>query len=149
MADIVIIGGGHNALTSAFYLAKAGLKPLVLERRDTVGGGAITGELHPGFRCPTLTHSTGLLWKSVASDMQLTRHGVEFLKSDAQVFAPGLDGRALTLYNDVRHSSESIRAFSAKDAAAYADYREAMTRISAVIASALTITPPSIDSPTA
>jgi phytoene dehydrogenase-like protein len=149
MADVVIIGGGHNGLTAAFYLAKAGLKPLVIERRDTVGGGAITGEVHRDFKCPTLTHSTGLLWKDVARDMDLRRHGVEFLTSDVQVFAPGTDGRALILYNDVRRSAESIRAFSAKDADAYPAYREAMTRISAVIASLLTLTPPSIDNPTA
>jgi phytoene dehydrogenase-like protein len=149
MSEIVIIGGGHNGLVTAFYLAKAGLKPLVIERRDTVGGGAITGEIHPGFRCPTLTHSTGLLWKTVAAEMDLRRHGAEFLTSDTQVFAPGTDGRAVTLYNDVRRSSESIRTLSAKDAEAYLAYREAMTKISEVIASVLAITPPSIDNPTA
>ena len=148
MADVIIIGGGHNGLVAAFYLAKAGLRPLVLERASTVGGGAITGDLHPGFRCPTLTHSTGLLWEAVARDMDLRRHGVEFLQSDAQVFAPGTDGRALVLYNDVRRSAESIRALSAKDAEAYVGYRETITRISTVISSLLGITPPSIDSPT-
>ena len=149
MADVVIIGGGHNGLVTAFYLAKAGLKPVVIERRDTIGGGAITGELHSGFHCPTLAHSTGLLWKEVAAGMDLRRHGVEFLRSEAQIFAPGADGRALVLYNDVRRSAESIRAFSSKDADAYPAYRDAMSRISSVIASVLTITPPSIDSPTA
>ncbi len=148
MRDVIIIGGGHNGLTAAFYLAKAGLKPLVLERRDTVGGGAVTGELHPGFRCPTLTHSTGLLWRDVASEMELGRRGVELLTSDAQVFAPGTDGRALVLYRDVRRSAESIRAFSTKDAEAYPAYRDAIERISSVIASLFAITPPSIDSPT-
>jgi phytoene dehydrogenase-like protein len=148
MADIVIIGGGHNGLVAAFYLAKAGLKPLVLERRDTVGGGAITSEIAPGFRGPTLTHSTGLLWQDVARDLDLGRHGVEFLASEAQVFAPGADGRALVLYNDVRRSAESIRAFSAKDADAYPEYRASMTRISSVIASVFASTPPSIDKPT-
>ncbi len=149
MADAVIVGGGHNGLVTAFYLAKAGLKPIVIERRDTIGGGALTGELHPGFRCPTLTHSTGLLWKEVASEMDLRGLGVEFLGSDAQIFAPGPDGRALVLYNDVRRSAESIRTFSSKDADAYPAYRDAISRISSVIASVLTITPPSIDSPTA
>jgi phytoene dehydrogenase-like protein len=67
MADVAIVGGGQNGLVTAFYLAKAGLKPVVLERRDTVGGGAITSELDPGFRCPTLTHSTGLLWRPGSS----------------------------------------------------------------------------------
>ena len=148
MADTVIIGGGHNGLVAAFYLAKAGLKPLVLERRDTVGGGAITTEVAPGFHVPTLTHSTGLLWQDVAREMDLARHGVEFLPSEAQVFAPGADGRALVLYNDVRRSADSIRAFSAKDAEAYPAYRASMTRISSVIASVFASTPPSIDKPT-
>jgi phytoene dehydrogenase-like protein len=149
MADIVIIGGGHNGLAAAFYLAKAGYKPLVLERRSEVGGGAATAEIHPGFRCPTLTHSTGLLWQQVANEMDLRTHGVEFLPSDAQVFAPDTSGRALVLYNDVRRSAESIRAFSAKDADAYPLYRQAITRISSVLASLFSITPPSIDKPTA
>jgi phytoene dehydrogenase-like protein len=148
MRNIVIIGGGHNGLVAAFYLAKAGLKPLVLERRDTVGGGAVTTEIAPGFRVPALTHSTGLLWQDVAGDMDLARHGVEFLRSDAQVFAPRADGRALVLYNDVRRSADSIRALSAKDADAYPVYRAAMTRISSVIASVFASTPPSIDKPT-
>src|SRR5919204_538793 len=65
MSSIVIIGGGHNALVAAFYLAKAGHRPLVLERRDTVGGGAVTEELHPGFRCPTLAHHVGPLWTEI------------------------------------------------------------------------------------
>jgi phytoene dehydrogenase-like protein len=149
VSDVVIVGGGHNGLTAAFYLAKAGLSPLVIERRDSVGGGAATGELHPGFRCPTLTHSTGLLWSEIAGDMELRRHGVEFLASDAQVFAPGGDGRALVLYNDAARSAEGIRAFSAKDADAYPAYRRAMSRISSVIASTFAVTPPSIDAPTA
>jgi phytoene dehydrogenase-like protein len=148
MADILIIGAGHNGLVAAFYLAKAGLKPLVLERRSTVGGGAITTELAPGFRAPTMTHSTGLLWQEVARDMDLARHGVEFLRSDAQVFAPGTDGGALVLYNDVRRSADSIRALSAKDAESYPAYRAAMTRISSVIASLFASTPPSIEKPT-
>jgi phytoene dehydrogenase-like protein len=147
MAQTVIIGGGHNGLVAAFYLAKAGLQPLLLERRDTVGGGAITTELAPGFRVPTLTHSTGLLWDDIAREMELARHGVQFLPSEAQVFAPGLDGRALVLYNDVRRSVDSIRTFSARDAEAYPAYRASMTRVSSVVASLFAMTPPSIDKP--
>jgi phytoene dehydrogenase-like protein len=148
MYDVVIIGGGHNGLAAAFYLAKAGLKPLVLERRETIGGGAITTEIAPGFRVPALTHSTGLLSQDVARDMDLARHGVEFLPSEAQVFAPDGHGRALVLYNEVRRSAESIRALSAKDAEAYPAYRASMTRISTVIASVFGSTPPRIDKPT-
>src|SRR5262249_61709639 len=119
MSSIVIIGGGHNALVAAFYLAKAGQRPLVLERRETVGGGAITEELNPGFRCPTLAHHVGPLWTEIVRDMDLPRHGVEFLRPATQVCAPGLDGHVLLLYDDVRRSSDAIRKLTAKDAEAY------------------------------
>ena len=144
--DVIIIGAGHNGLAAAFYLAKAGLKPLVLERRDTVGGGAITGELHPGFRCPTLSHEI-LLWADLARDMGLERHGVEWLKPDTDVFAPTLDGRALTLYEDPRRSADAIRAFHARDADAYPEYRAAAGRVTDVLASLFMSPPPSIDRP--
>jgi phytoene dehydrogenase-like protein len=144
--DVIIVGGGHNGLVAAFYLAKAGLKPLVLERRGSVGGGAITSEIHPGFRCPTLSHHA-LLWADIAGDMQLQRHGLEVLRPAAEVFAPGLNGRALTLYDDVRRSAESIRSFSAKDADAYPEYRTAIDRLTGVFASLVTVTPPSVDQP--
>jgi phytoene dehydrogenase-like protein len=144
--EVIIVGGGHNGLVAAFYLAKAGLKPLVLERRDTVGGGAITSELHPGFRCPTLSHHL-LLWAGIARDMQLDRYGLEVLQPHAHVFAPALDGRALTLYEDARRSAESIRPFSAKDADAYPGYRTAVERVTGVLASLFASVPPRIDQP--
>ena len=68
--DVVIIGGGHNGLITAFYLAKAGFKPLVLERRAQVGGAAITEEFHPGFKCSTLAHTTGPIRPDIVRDMQ-------------------------------------------------------------------------------
>ena len=144
--DVIIIGGGHNGLVAAFYLAKAGLKPLVLERREMVGGGAITSEVHPGFRCPTLSHHV-LLWADIARDMQLQRHGLEVLRPAAEIFAPALDGRGLTLYDDARRSAESIRPFSAKDADAYPEYRTAVERVTDVLASLFAVTPPRLDQP--
>ncbi|HEY6359888.1 MAG TPA: NAD(P)/FAD-dependent oxidoreductase [Vicinamibacterales bacterium] len=146
MHNVIVIGAGHNGLTAAFYLAKAGLKPLVLERRGTVGGGAITSELHPGFRVPTLSHHL-LLWADIARDMALQRHGVELLKPDAEVFAPGLDGRALTVYDDPKRSADAIRPFSTSDADAYPEYRRAVGRVTGVLASLFTSPPPSIDQP--
>ncbi len=80
--DIIIVGGGHNGLVTAFYLAKAGFKPLVLERRPQVGGAAITEEFHPGFRCSTLAHSAGPLRADIVRDMQLERHGLKFTTPD-------------------------------------------------------------------
>ncbi|MGC1911264.1 MAG: FAD-dependent oxidoreductase, partial [Candidatus Acidiferrales bacterium] len=79
--DIVIIGGGHNALVTAFYLARKGAKPLVLERRAIVGGAAVTEEFHPGFRCSTVAHAGGPPLSAIVEDMQLARHGLERLES--------------------------------------------------------------------
>ena len=75
---IVIVGAGHNGLVAACYLARAGLKPLVLERRNVVGGAAVTEEFYPGYRCSTLAHSAGPLLPRVARDLRLERHGLEF-----------------------------------------------------------------------
>src|SRR5580700_1361441 len=95
--DVLIIGGGHNGLITAFYLAKAGFKPLVLERREQVGGAAITNEFHPGFRCSTLAHSAGPIRPDVVRDMQLEKHGAKFITPETSVTALSPDGRALSL----------------------------------------------------
>src|SRR5207244_11665140 len=96
--DVVIIGGGHNGLVTAFYLAKAGFKPLVLERRTQPGGAAITEEFHPGFRCSTLAHSAGPLRTDVRRDMQLENDGLKLITPDGSEAALATGARALTLY---------------------------------------------------
>ena len=73
--DVTIVGGGHNGLVAACYLAKSGLKTLVLEGREVVGGGALTDEIHPGFRCSTLDHAAGPVSSQVVADLNLARHG--------------------------------------------------------------------------
>src|SRR5690242_4941473 len=93
--DVIIIGGGHNGLITAFYLAKAGFKPLVLERRAQTGGAAITEEFHRGFHCSTLSHNAGPLLPDVLRDMQLERHGLRLVSPDVAVTALSPDGRAL------------------------------------------------------
>lgn len=147
--DVVIIGAGHNALVTAFYLAKAGHKPLVLERRDVVGGCAITDEFHPGFKCSTLAHATGPLSADIAADMQLDRHGLQMIHPDPRVFAPTADGRALVLYGDMARSAQSIAQFSQKDAAAYPEFVRVMERFSGVLSQILNLAPPPIDTPSA
>ena len=142
----LIIGSGHNGLTAAFYLAKAGLKPLVLEQRDTVGGGAITGELHPGFHCPTLAHHTSV-WADVVADMQLARHGLEFIKTPVEVFAPALAGPPAVIYTDESRTVQSLRALQAKDADRYPAYRASLRAVCRVLTSVLTAPAPDIDSP--
>src|SRR5271167_818091 len=145
--DVVIIGGGHNGLVTAFYLAKAGYKPLVLERRSQVGGAAITEEFHPGFRCSTLAHSAGPLRADVVRDMQLERHGLKLTASDISTVSLLPDGRALILHSDVKRAAQEIAQWSAKDAVAYGDFAAALGKIGKVIGEALLLTPPNIDNP--
>jgi phytoene dehydrogenase-like protein len=145
--DVVIIGGGHNGLVAAFYLAKAGYKPLVLERRPQVGGAAITDEFHPGFRCSTLSHSAGPIRADIVRDMQLEKHGLRFITPETCVTALSPDGRALSLYQDESKSSQSIAAFSQKDAAKYPEFTKSLGKIGKVLAEVLATTPPDIDHP--
>lgn len=145
--DVVIIGGGHNGLVTAFYLARAGRKPLVLERHAAVGGGAITDEIAPGFKVSTLEHATGPLRADVIRDMQLERHGLQLIESGTRLFAPAPDGRALVLHADPARSAQEIARLSKKDAGRYVDYHETLGRITGVLADLLTMTPPSLESP--
>jgi phytoene dehydrogenase-like protein len=147
MTDAIIIGGGHNGLTTAFYLAKAGLKVVVLERRDVVGGAAVTEELAPGYRCPTLAHATGPLRAAVVRDMRLTQRGVEFIQPDPRLITLAADGRALAFSSDIARTVEAIRPFSAKDADRYPEFCATMARVASFLATLLESTPPSIDSP--
>src|SRR5438270_3736184 len=145
--DIVIIGGGHNGLVTAFYLAKAGYKPLVLERSAQVGGAAITDEFHPGFRCSTLSHSAGPIRPDVVRDMRLDQHGLKLVTADVGVTALSPDGRALPLYNDSRKAAAEVAKFSQKDAAHYSEFERALGKIGGVIGDVLRMPPPDIDNP--
>src|ERR1700722_212440 len=145
--DIIILGAGHNGLVAAFYLAKAGFKPLVLERRDVVGGAATTGEFHPGFKCSTLAHACGPLDASVIRDMQLERHGLTMLESPVRVFAPLPDGRSLTLFRDVGESANQIEKFSKADAAKYRELSDTLAKMSPLLQQLLSMTPPDIAKP--
>jgi phytoene dehydrogenase-like protein len=145
--DVIIVGGGHNGLVAAFYLAKAGFKPLVLERRAQVGGAAITEEFHPGFRCSTLAHNTGPLRADIVRDMQLEQYGLKLTTPDVSTVSLLPDGRALVLYSDARKAAQEIAQWSQKDAASYTDFGTALGKIGKVIGEALLLTPPNIDSP--
>ena len=145
----IIIGSGHNALTTAFYLARAGLKPLVLEQRPVVGGSAVTEALAPGFRCPTLAHAIGPLRPSIVRDMRLGSRGVEFVAPDPRLVALAPDGRHLTFSTDVARTAEAIRAFSESDAAKYPEFCGALERLGAFLNELLETTPPSLDGPAA
>ncbi len=144
---VVIIGGGHNGLITAFYLAKAGFKPLVLERNAKTGGAAVTDEFHPGFKCSTLAHTAGPIRADIIRDMQLESHGLVPITPDVCVTALSPDGRALTLYQDADKSAQEIAAFSQKDAVRYPEFQQSLSKISKVISDTLATTPPDIDAP--
>jgi phytoene dehydrogenase-like protein len=144
---VVLIGGGHNALINAFYLAKGGFKPVVLERRDVVGGGAVTEEFHPGFRASTLAHTLGPLRADVARDLRLDRAKLEIFRPDPRVFAPAPDGRALVFYGDAAKTAGGISHLSAKDGSRYTEFADALDEMSGVFNQLASITPPAIDTP--
>jgi phytoene dehydrogenase-like protein len=145
---IVLIGGGHNALITAFYLAKRGFRPLVLERREMVGGGAITEEFLPGFRASTLAHTLGPLRADIACDLQIEKFGCEILSPDPRVFAPTPGGKALFFYNDAAKTAGGIAQFSAKDAKKYSSFAESLEAVAGFFTQLSSITPPAIDHPT-
>jgi len=144
--DIVIIGGGHNGLVTAFYLAKAGFKPLVLEQRNQVGGAAVTEEFHPGFRSSVLAHSASIR-PDLIREMQLERHGLKLLSPEIELTSLSPDGRALVLSRDQQRAAQEIASFSQKDAERYPQFQKSVTRIAAVVSHLLTLSPPDIEAP--
>lgn len=142
--DAIIIGGGHNGLVAAAYLAKAGRRVLVLERRSTLGGAAATEEVFPGFRLNTGAHDAGLFSDEIVHDLELTKQGLEFIESPVAAYAPQPDGPALTLWRDVVRSQDEIRHLSAADAAAYPKFVHDMHRYAGVLSGIRSLTPPQI-----
>jgi phytoene dehydrogenase-like protein len=145
--DVAVVGAGHNALVTAAYLARAGLRTVVLERRERVGGAADTIELAPGARVPALAHTVGRIRPSVARDLELRRHGLHLLATDVRVFAPRPDGTALTLYGDAARTADGLRPQSAADAEVYAGFDRLVRSLGRVLAELAAQTPPDIESP--
>jgi phytoene dehydrogenase-like protein len=147
--DVIIIGGGHNGLVAACYLAKAGLKTLLLERRELVGGGSVTEEIHPGFRCSTLAHSTGPLQPHISKDLELKHYGLEFIQPEVRALALNPEGPSICLYRDQARTVSELQKISAHDAKSYAEFERSFQSIGRVLAPLMTMTPPSIDNPAA
>ena len=145
--DIIIIGGGHNGLVTACYLAKAGWKTLVLERREIVGGAAVTEEVHPGFRCSTLAHSAAPFFPRIVKDLQLDRHGLEFITPPVKVAALARGSQPLCIYNDTAQTVRELEKFSSKDAQSYPEFERSFARIGKMLAPLLTMTPPALAHP--
>ncbi len=140
--DVIVIGGGHNGLVCAFYLARAGRKVLVLERREIVGGAAVTEEFHPGFRNSVASYAVSLLSPKIIAEMALARHGLKIVIRPMAYFAPAPDGRYLLLGRDKAENHAALAALSAKDAAAYDPYNDKLDRLVDLLRTMLGKTPP-------
>jgi phytoene dehydrogenase-like protein len=142
--DTVIIGAGHNGLVCAFYLARAGLKVRIVERRDIVGGAAVTQEFHPGFRNSVASYTVSLLQPKVIADMQLVQHGYRVIERPISNFLPQEDGGYLKLGGGLERTQAEFERFSKADAAALPAYYDMLERVADVLRGLALKTPPNI-----
>ena len=140
--DVIIIGAGHNGLVTAAYLARAGRRVLVLERRGVVGGACVTEEVFPGYKVSTAAYVNSLLRPEIIRDLELRRHGFELLPRSPSSFTPFPDGRYLLLGPDAELTRREIAKFSTRDAEAYPRYEAMLERVARFIEPTLLMTPP-------
>jgi phytoene dehydrogenase-like protein len=147
MKRVVVIGGGHNGLVAAAFMAKAGLRPLVLERRDVVGGAAVTEEFHPGFRVSSVAHTAGPFRASVAAELGLAGRGLQTIEPEPRLFAPLPDGRSVRLWGNPDRSAGDIHRLSPRDAERYPVFHRTLGGLAALLEKVLALTPPDVESP--
>jgi phytoene dehydrogenase-like protein len=141
--DAIIVGGGHNGLTAAGYLAKAGLKTLVLERRSMVGGAVVTEEFYPGYRISTVSYVVSLLQSIVIKDLELKNHGFEMIKMDGTLSVCGDD--YLFFNDDEGHNRKEVERFSATDYDAMEKFEDMFQSVGGVIRNQMLQEPPRLD----
>ncbi|MGE0557649.1 MAG: phytoene desaturase family protein [Burkholderiales bacterium] len=142
--DVLIVGGGHNGLTCACYLAAAGLKVRVLERRGVVGGAAVTEEFHPGFRNSTASYTVSLLNPQVIRDLRLAEHGLRIVERPISNFLPLTETDFLKVGGSLAASQAEVARFSAADAARLPDYYAMLERVAGVLRELALETPPNV-----
>ncbi|KAG6543436.1 hypothetical protein Mapa_015106 [Marchantia paleacea] len=140
--DAIIVGGGHNGLTAAAYLARAGVKVVVLERRSVLGGAAVTEEIIPGFKFSRCSYVQSLLRPTIIRDLQLLKHGLKLLPRVPSSFTPTTDGNSLLLGADIEFNQSQISKFSKHDASAFPRYVEQLERFCAIMDPLLDVAPP-------
>src|SRR3954451_11437726 len=138
--DVVIIGAGHNGLTCAAYLAMAGLRVKVVERRNAVGGAAVTEEFHPGFRNSVAAYTVSLLNPKIIADLRLHENGLRIVERRAQNFLPAPDGRYLL--TGERRTQNSVARLSARDAGRIEAFGRELQSISDVLRQFVLRAPP-------
>ncbi|MCJ2180030.1 phytoene desaturase family protein [Novosphingobium album (ex Hu et al. 2023)] len=142
--DAIIIGAGHNGLVCAFYLARAGLKVRIVERRDVVGGAAVTEEFHPGFRNSVASYTVSLLQPKVIADMRLADHGYRVIERPISNFLPQEDGGYLKLGGALERTQAEFRRFSAHDAEVLPAYYDALEGVAEVLRHLALKSPPNV-----
>src|SRR5262245_19640798 len=140
--DLIVIGGGHNGLVTAAYVARKGLKVLVLERREVLGGACTTEEVWPGYKVSTAAYVNSLLRPEIIRDLELKRHGFQMLPRNPSSFTPFPDGRSLLLGPDKALTHREVSKFSAKDAEALPKYEAMLERVADFLEPTLVMTPP-------
>ena len=145
--DAIIIGAGHNGLVTACYLAQAGWKVLVLERRYLVGGACVTEETFPGFKVSTAAYVNSLFRKEIVQDLRLEAYGLKILERNPSSFTPFPDGSHLLLGPDPVLNHQQIAKFSRRDADAYPAYEAMLQRMATVLEPLLTVCPPDLSAP--
>ena len=144
MYDAIVVGAGHNGLVTAGYLARAGWKVLVVERRGLVGGACVSEPVWPGYTVSTAAYLVSLLQEKVVRDLELRRFGYEVLPKDPAYFAPFRDGRHFFMYADQRRTCEAIAQFSERDAERYPAYEAFVERLASFVEPMLLEAPPNV-----
>ena len=142
--DVVVVGGGHNGLACAAYLAREGLDVLVLERRGIVGGAAATEETWPGYKVSSASYVVSLMPQEIVRELELKRFGYEVSIISPDYFCPFPDGTSLTLWGDLDRDRSNIARFSKRDADAYVEFDRYFERVAAMLKELLYVVPPNM-----